>query len=91
MVRILFEHLKGFFGRVEQETGDRQTMEKSIKVKEIARLLEAAGLMVMQPFGPYQGWTELIIWGNFERDRRTGKQIGGERGIIGYMNNQWYF
>ena len=66
-------------------------MEKADTIGEISRQLEAAGLKVVPPFGPFRGWTELIIYSRLQTNTQTGEEIGGERGVIGYSKEQWCF
>jgi len=66
-------------------------MQKTDMVAEIARCLETAGLKVAAPFGPFKGWTELVVYRSSRIDPKTGKQLDGERGTIGYSENRWCF
>ena len=66
-------------------------MQKTDMIAEITRCLEAAGLKVVASFGPFKGWTELVVYGGFSIDPKTGWQLGGERATIGYQENCWCF
>jgi hypothetical protein len=57
-------------------------MQKTDMIAEIARRLETAGLKVVPPFGPFRGWTELIIYSRLQTDTKTGEEMGGERGLL---------
>lgn len=66
-------------------------MQKADMIAEIARRLETAGLKVVTPFGPFRGWTELVVYGGFSIDPKTGRQLGGEMATIGYQKDLWCF
>jgi len=59
-------------------------------ITEISRQLRAAGLRVVDPFGPFKD-AELVIYNIFQTDAKTGRPAAGDRTLIGYSKNQWWF